>query len=229
MKKKLYSEPKRKDTPKNKFNLKLFIKYYPGTFIGIIISLIIIILFITSTALIDDNYAEKSAQAAQIHFTNQNELSYLIEIIRTFKNDPEYEIDFYYYESMEHDFVWLKEKDNSIFEQRKNELNSRQFASFIFLNILIQLNEEAGYEFFDFDEERLIEDAKSVNLSYENIVWHELEEIFEDEPNEKTAFKETITKLINEYEMIKKEILDGDYSSERKYIEAKKLVTLSYY
>lgn len=229
MKKKVIKEPKKRDTPKNKFNLKLFIKYYPGTFIGIIIATIIILLFVTSTVLTDENYAEKSMQAAQIHYTNQNELNYLIEIVRTFKNDPEYEIDFDYYESMEHDFVWLKERDNSIFEQRKSEINSRQFASLIFLNILIALNDEVAYEFLEFDRDGMIQDAKNINLTYENIVWDELEEIFEGEPKEKEAFKETITELVQDYERAKKEILNGDYSNERKYIEAKKLMTLSYY
>lgn len=229
MKKKIKSEPKKRELPERKFNLKFFIKSYPGTFIGIIIAIIIILLFISTLFSPTQNPLEKKIEANHLHQSNQMEMEYLLLAINQVKSDPEYEFDLDYYESMEHDFIWLKNKDKEIFEQNKSEPHIRQFASFIFFNILLQLSEETSLEFFELDEEKIIEDAKRINLNYNNFIFEEIEETFKDNDSEKIAFEKTIKELVKEFEEIKKEILYSDYSKERKYIEAKKLIFLSYY
>ncbi len=220
---------KKRELKNTDFDFKEFVKKYPGLFIGVILSILIIILAIWSMGFIDEQGNEKLAQAQLIHQNNQAELNYILESIRLMGEDYENDTEKFYANSIENDFLWIKQKDLEIYQSGGRDLYIKQFASFIFINMLFELNQEFISEYYDFDESTIISQAKNVNLTYRNIVFEQIDEIFVESPSDFLIFESTITKLAKEYEANKKEILNGNYSLEEKYIEAKKLLLLSYY
>lgn len=232
MKKRIKSIKKTKKSEKEvkkKTNTTDFIKKYPGVVIAVIFSLLIIILSIWSIGIFDPSLNEKIAQATLIHQNNQTEIDSLLESLDLIGDEYETEYDKFYYNSIKEDLTWLKEKDLEIYNKSGSDLYIKQFASFIFISTLLEANEELIYDYYYFDEEEIINQAKSIMLNYNNFVIDEVDEIFNENEIEKNTFKLTIGELINEYETKKKEILNSDASQERKYVEAKKLIILSYY
>jgi hypothetical protein len=206
-----------------------FYKKYPGFIYGIIIAIIIIILAIWSIGAVDPYAVEKEEQARVTHQTIQMQIDEMLLALDTIDNNYD---DFYdddYYNSIKDDFIWLKEKDIETFSRKGEDYYLREFANFIFLNRLLALNEEFLLDFYDFDEELIIEQAKGVELDTEDITTlFEIDELFENELINKDIFYDQLNELINEYQLNKKLILNGDSGRERKFVEAKKLLMLSY-
>lgn len=230
--KKNYSKEKKEINNKTNSNKQNFVDKYPGVIIGIVILIIAIILALWSIGATDPYALEKKEQAITIHNAIQDETASMIEALELLEIGEETYDDFYdddYYLSVKEDLLWIKEKDNQIFNSDGSDLYIKEFAVFIFLNRLLLLNEEFLLDFYDFDEEKIIEDAKNVNISIEDITTDfETNEVFSEEENDKIIFDNTILELIKEYEIRKKEILNGESGNERKFVEAKKLLIVSY-
>lgn len=217
---------------KNNSNSKIneFIIKYPGVIFGIVIFIIVIILAIWSAGALDPYALEKREQAISIHEGIQTEINTMVESLDLISQE-EYDAgyDYEYYLSIKEDLLWLKEKDLETFDASGRDLYIKEFANFIFLNRLFLLNEEFLYDFYDFDEDSLIENAKSTEVSPQDITINfGLEEVFLDEENDKDIFDKRILELAKEYELNKKIILNDASGNERKFVEAKKLLILSY-
>ncbi len=214
---------------KKKTNTSEFIKNYPGAIIAIIFSILIIILTIWSIGLFDSNLNEKIVQGTTIHQNNQFEIDQMLQALELIGTEYETEYDEHYYSSIKEDFLWLKQKDNEIYNKGNKDFYIEQFAVFIFMSVLFEANEEFIYDYYYFDEENVISNGKSVKLTYNNFIFDDINEIFNDDANELIIFQNTIARLIEEYEAMKKDILNGNYPINKKYVEAKKLIILSNY
>jgi len=214
---------------KKKTNTGEFIKKYPGVVVAIIFSIFLIILTVWSVGIFDPNLNEKIAQGTIIHQNNQLEMDQMLEALDLLGTDYENSYDEYYLLSIKEDYLWLKQKDLEIYNKGGSDFYIKEFAVFIFMNTLLEANDELVYDYDYFNEENVISKGQGVKLAYNNFTFDEVETIFEESPSEKIIFQDTIAQLINEYEKMKKEIINGNYPTNRKYVEAKKLIILSNY
>jgi hypothetical protein len=206
-----------------------FLKKYPGFTIAIAFAIILLILFV-ALSLTGTASGEELAQARTMH--EENSL-YLEELTLNFEN---YERDFTepldddYYFSIKDDLDWLKEKENLIYHSFPgNEIYLKEMAFTIFMEKIVQTNLDFTFEFFEQDYEQVINEALEKEITKENFVdSEEIELFFEEMDHEQLVFETTLDQLTEEYFVWKKNILLSDSGNERKFVEAKKLIFLSY-
>jgi len=174
------------------------------------------------------NFAqEKAAYAQEIYTSNQTEIdTYLNSIDAELLLEKEYILDEYFLASMKSDFVWLKEKEQQLFNSKPNsDLYAKETAFFVFLLKIIELNEAFSIELGDPDYEFVIEKAKTEQISVPFMVSQEKTVLlFDGDVKEANIFSNTLNYLFSDYIEFKKKMILEENSIELKYVEAKKLL-----
>ncbi|MBT4192120.1 MAG: hypothetical protein HOE11_02330 [Candidatus Diapherotrites archaeon] len=206
-----------------------FLKKYPGFTIAIIF-IIIVIALLAIVISVGGSSGEELAQGRMMH--EENAL-YLDDLITGFEEQEiafENPLDDDYYYSIRDDFYWLKNKESSIYNSfPANEIYLKEMAFTVFMDLILQTNLDFTFELFEEDYDSAINDALTKELGIENfVVTSEIEELFEGAEYEKSVFENSLNGLIDEYVSLKTNILKGDVSSERKFVEAKKIIFISF-
>ena len=92
--------------------------------------------------------------------------------------------------------------------------------------MIIQTNELASIQFYEEDYEKVILEAKEKQITAPDLLAYEEKEVLEFNEQEEKAYEETINKLFSEYISKKKEYLNSNAQTEKKYVEAKKIIVL---
>jgi len=167
-----------------------------------------------------------------IHQANQMEIDNYLSEMNLFLLENQFtdKYDEAYFYSVKEDLEWMKEKDKEIFATGGTELYLKEFASHIFLTRLLQINEEFLIDYIELDEDRIILESQGVQLGYEHIViWEEVTLVLEEATSEeRIIFEYVIDNLAYEYGVMKKQQINDAPNKERKFVEAKKLLLLSY-
>jgi hypothetical protein len=204
-------------------------KEKPGFVVAIILTIIILYLFISSFNPDITPYA-KALQSRQFHEENVllfNE--YLTATDEQLALPAEEAIEDFYLLSIKDDLLWLQKKELEVFSSKPNsDVLIKEIAFSFFSQKIIQINQDFAYDIGEPDYERTINQAIDANIPPISILTEdEINETFST-PREIELFHATKNSLFEEYLANKYAILDGDEQIERKYVEAKKLVLLSY-
>ena len=204
------------------------IKKYPGFSIAIIFVVIVLVLLALAIS-IGGTSGEELAEGKMLHEENALYLNDLITGFEEQEKSFENPLDDDYYYSIRDDFYWLKEKEEAIYNSfPTSEIYLKEMAFTLFMESILQTNLDFTFEIFEEDYDLAISEALETELGIDNfILVSEMDTIFEGAEQEKTIFENSLRGLINEYVALKKNILNGDASRERKYVEAKKIIFIS--
>jgi len=209
---------------------KEFIKKYPGFVIAIIFSLIVIALLFTPTMSADPELEEKLYYAQQIHIEN---ILFVEDTLLT----VEAELDGEYEDTLEDDYLisimgdleWFSGIENAIYNSKPtSDVFVKEIAVVVFRNRMVEINEQFTFDIIDFNPEYTIQLALEKEAVQNFITEEDIKEIFEDNNPDRKLFLDTLNKIIAEYFKEKKRLINESSSDERKFVEAKKLILLSY-
>ena len=212
------------------FGVKKFIKKYPGFIIAIIFAVVIISLLLTTIEITDPTIENELTYAGQMHMENV----FFVEkttLIVSAELDGDYEdtLEDDYLISILGDIKWFGEMEESIYlSNPKKDLFVKEIAVAAFRSRMIELNEKFVFDVFDFDQEYTIKSALEKESIPRFITEEELVEVFEDNEADKKLFLETLNKIVNDYLEAKKRIIMISSSTERQFVEAKKIILLPY-
>jgi hypothetical protein len=211
-------------------NAKNFAKTKPGFFVGIIIVLAMLLVILTYSAQPNDS-PDKALQAKQIYTQNQAMLAqYLQSIEEQQKEEPATTLDDDYLASMKDDYSWLKNKETYLYNSKPGTTAYAREAAFTFFaDIIKQINDYSAFEIGTPNYQDKINTALALEIKIPDLATEEeLNEGLRTQ-QEREAFKETSNNLFKEYIVVKKELINNAGTIERKYVEAKKLIGLTYY
>ncbi len=224
------SKHKNSDTSKKNNRAKGFVKKYPGFVIALVV---VIALLIVAVALMfpqsEDDTFELNMYSKMYHQDNQSYFDEVIASIDTELENGEFDSvlnDDYLY-SIRDDIVWLKEKESEIYlGYNGKELFTREVAFMQFSELVLSLNETFSYDILEPEYEATISLAQEKEFSVPEIIGIEdLQQIFAEEGGNYSAiFDETIKSLSTEYFNMKRAIVNGNSSIERRFVEAKKII-----
>ena len=207
-----------------------FIKKYPGFVIAIIFSIILIAIFLTPTTTIDPALEDKLYYAQQIHIEN-------VLFVEDTQLAVEAELDGEYGDTLEDDYLvsilgdldWFSNLENAIYNSKPtSDLFVKEIAVAAFRNRMIEINEQFTFEVLDFEPEYAISLALGKDPVQNFIAEEDLVEVFGGNEFDKKLFSDTLNKILSEYVKEKKRLINESSSQDRKYVEAKKLILLSY-
>jgi hypothetical protein len=210
---------------------KKIIKKYPGFTVALIFSAIII--FLLATVLLfpaDPALQEKLALAEELHKDSQEIISgSLANVIAEIDGTYEDVLEDDYLMSMKHDLEWMEKKENEIyFSSSQKDTFAKEIAFRAIMNIIIELNNDSMLNILDFGEEYTITLALEKTPPKQIIPQEDINEAFVDNEYEKEVFMNTFDELLQSYFDEKKEIIRSNSIQERRFVEANKLILLSY-
>jgi|GEM_PF-2167924 len=174
--------------------------------------------------------AEKADYAKQLYAENTATLDQMILDMNTLiAQAPASTLDDDYYHSIKDDMLWLKSKQDSVFNSKpSNEVAVKEVAFTTFMESIIQLNDDFTMDIGTPNYEERINYALNVDINYPTLLSEdEAKEMFK-EWGEESTFRKEIRTLFEEYISNKKVLLNTADSLERKYVEAKKIIWISY-
>jgi hypothetical protein len=207
----------------------LFVKQKPGFVIAVALTIIILYLFFSSYTPNITPYAN-ALTSKQFHEENLLLFNdYLVAIDEQLALPSEDPIEDIYLQSIKEDILWLQKKEMQTFNSKPNtDVLVKEITFSFFAQKIVQLNEDFSFDIGELDYERTINQAFDANIpSIPILTEDEINETFQIQ-REKELFNVTKNILFEEYLAKKYAILEGDYPLERKYVEAKKLILLSY-
>ena len=207
-----------------------FIKKYPGLFVAIIFSLIVIALLLSSITINDPELDERIYYSQQIHlentiFVEETRINVIAEL------DGEYEdtLEDDYLVSMIHDLDWFGKTENELYNSKPiDDVLVKEIAISAFRSKLIEVNEQMSFDIFDLGQDYTIQTALTTEPLQNVFSEEELLETFGDNTHDKEIFVSTLNQIIKEYYNDKKEIIKNSTSVERQFVEAKKIMLFSY-
>jgi hypothetical protein len=219
-----------------------FFKKYPGFVAAVVIALIILAIFIWLQTAQTPQIQGQSMVAKNIFENNQAVLDQYILSVSEYSNGPfELTIDDDYYHSIMDDLNWLKKKELGVFYSRPVEdVYVKEAAFKYFMDKVVEANDyfTSGPEAADYPP--IIAGslaAKPLSLSsfseFETAFYGAVDEntfntlMLESESNKAKFFGE-FNSLFENYYSEKKILIQNSASRERSYVEAKKLLLLSY-
>lgn len=223
---KLKAKPTSFDKKENTFqNYLLFAKNNKGFLVALIIflgSILFLQLFLTQ-----DYAQEKATYAQEMYTNNQTEINYYINLVEEqLIEEKEDILDDYFLASTRGDFIWLKEKEQELFNSKPNgDLYAKEAAFSVFLLKIIELNEAFSIQMGDPDFNYIIESAISEQIAIPFLISQErLIVLFDGDVREANIFSNTINYLFNDYISLKKKMISQSDVLEAKYVESKKLL-----
>ncbi len=221
-KKKKIKAVEKKISKKSSVSIVETLKEKKGFTIAIIVFVIALILLVLIYALPQQSLSEEYAYAALYYQEND---AYLNEVIAQadieLQGTLEEELDEYYLNSVKSDMIWLREKNFDSLNS-SDELFLRVAATTVFIDRIIELNENFSIDFIEPDYEIMIELASEIKYSLPSIIDAELEvELSEKELN---IVNETFDKLAKEYFNLKINIINNSIDIKEKFVESKKIV-----
>ncbi len=206
-----------------------FLKYKGFTF-ALIATIVIIIAFLFVNFDID-LAQEKANYAKEMHENNMDlfigyesaigEIS-AIEETNTLNDD--------YTASMKDDVLWLKEKENNIYNSTpRSEVFSKEVAITMLTQAIMQVNSDYAMETGQIDYDDKIKE--SLMLEVKELKLLTAEEITATFPTvlDKQIYLDNLNLLWKEYFDSKQSIIKITASKERKYVEARKLIWMTEY
>jgi len=209
---------------------KNFIKKYPGFVVAIIFSVIVIALLLFSTTSTNPDLEEQMSYVKQMHMEN-------VIFVEDTTAAVEAELDGEYGDTLEDDYLmsilwdldWFSKIEFEIYSSKPtSDVFVKEIAVAAFRNRMIELNEEFTFNVLDFDQEYVIKLALEKEPVQNFITEEDLIEVFEDNEADKKLFLATLDYLIKSYFEEKKMLINYSTSPERKFVEAKKIVLLTY-
>jgi hypothetical protein len=170
---------------------------------------------------------EKASYALEMYTSNQTEIdAYLDSIDAELILEKEDILDDYFLASIRGDFIWLKEKEQQLFNSKpSSDLYAKEAAFSVFLLKMIELNEAFSMEFGDPEFEFTIEQAKTEQINIPFLLSPEkIVELFDGDVKQANIFSNTLNYLFNDYITLKKKMILEENVIESKYVEAKKLL-----
>jgi len=211
-------------------DIKNFVKKYPGFVFAIIFSIIIILLFLASITPTDPELEERLSYAQQMHFEN---VLFVEDTLQIF----EAELDGNYEDTLEDDYLmstiwdleWFSKKEAEIYASKPtSDVFVKEISVAAFRNRMIELNEEVTFDVLNFDQGYIIKSALETEPVQNFITDEDLLEVFEDNEVDKKLFLDTLDYLVKSYFEEKKTLINNSTTLERKFVEAKKIVLLTY-
>lgn len=221
---------KKVNEDKKNIDLGGFAKQKPGFVVAVLLFVVLVLFVLVFNFFGNIDPQMEAIYAKDLHENNLEIINYQQEsIITQFSGqyyDP-FEDDMIY--SVKDDLDWLKEKESEIYNSKpSNEVLVKEFAFSYFLGDALVVNQEFLYEDYDFvNEEEIINEAISLNFVSKKIVSEDIDALFEGEEQRRIIFEKTYNKLIADYVLWKKNLINSDISLERKIVEAKKIILIT--
>ena len=219
-----------------------FVKKYPGFTVATIIAVLVIVAFFASSLMTGYSpTAEQTAVLRSLYEENQLQLDDLIVgASEQLNGNYGSVIEDDYFSSARDDFVWLKAKETELYYTLPaQDAYAREGAFTFFMQKILQINEDAAYLLDTQNFDSTITAAQKVSVPTVTD-FNSVEDFFQSGMTKEdydimmnnssyveNRFLATTNALIVEYYSAKSQILEGDSSQERKYVEAKKLLLLS--
>lgn len=198
------------------------LKEKKGFTIAIIVFIIALILLALIYVFPQQSLSEEYAYAALYYQENEAYLDEVLSQLEIELEAPfEEELDEYYLNSIKKDMLWLKEKNFDSLNS-SNELFLRVAATTIFIDRIIELNENFSIDFVEPDYETMIKLANEMKYSLPNIIDVELEAELSEK--ELLIANETFDKLAKEYFDLKINTINNSKDIKEKFVESKKIV-----
>ena len=233
MKKNIYKKHESKISSSSEkdfvYKIKSFIKEKPYFIIALIASIIIILLFAYSYYGVNAN-SEKASFAKQIYLDlNMVTEEYKQNLLLEMANPVESTLDDDYLYSIQDDLEWIQAKNKEIFYSKpSSDVFPKEAALSLASEVIIQLNMDFSFEIGTPNQEEKIATALATDVNTPILLNDdELLEVF-DNDNERAIFLSTAKKIFSDYVRTKKLLIQNSTSNERKYVEAKKIILLSY-
>ncbi len=201
------------------------IKKYPGFIIAIVFALIVLALVIVVSPAQSVSSADLDF-AKQLYVENQVILDQLQQNILDEMDTTSYTgLDKEYFLSALDDLNWLEEKNQeAFFSFPSQEVPVKVIAFSIFFENISQLNQNFSLDIGLIDYESTILEAQRKEFVFVELISEEdIDYLFEGQESDKQIFFNTITSLEANYFAKEKAFLNGNYSIERKFAEAKKI------
>jgi hypothetical protein len=208
-----------------------YAKAKPGFAITVVFAVLLLVMFALMVWVIAPMMQSQNNDAEDIkvlHESNQEFISEYLKTINEMKTETQKSaLDEAILFSSKSDLEWLKQKENELFLSKPpNELFAKEIAFTALLSMIIQTNELASIQFYEEDYEKVILEAKEKQITAPDLLAYEEKEVLEFNEQEEKAYEETINKLFSEYISKKKEYLNSNAQTEKKYVEAKKIIVL---
>jgi len=188
------------------------------------------ILAIAITATQPAYSAEKAAYAKQLAAENNATLDQtILDMDALIAQTPTSTLDDDYYHSIKDDMVWLKAKQNAVFNSKPaSEVAVKEVAFTMFMESVIQINNDFTMDIGTPNYQERIDYALNVDINYPTLITDEELNATFDSFGEISVFRKELRSLFEEYVANKKTLINTADSIERKYVEAKKVVWVSY-
>lgn len=211
-----------------KLGVKEILLKKPG-FVLAIIAVIVIILILVFVKYDSTESQQKTAYAQQFYEANQSDLNiYLQSIIDEQAIQQASTLDESYLSSTKSDIEWLITKEKELYNSRPiNEVYPKEAAFTLFAQKITQVN--SGYAYSVEGDDYSAEIAQGLAIDFnvpELLTSDELAQTFTN-ADEITVYSITLSQLFTEYIDTKKEFIKNITSTERQYVEAKKIILLS--
>jgi len=207
-----------------------------------IFALIVVLAFFWSQSLADEYSGDKSLAAKSLYLYNQTIVDeYIASAEEELSGPYETTLDDDYAFSTKQDLNWLKRLEINIYESKPNsEVYAKEVAFTFMFERIISLNEDVAYatDMVDYSSTiqqaidtpaPVFEDFNDLSEYFATeITAEEFDELLLGKDSEKKVFFTALTAIMVNYYAEKKLILLAEGSEERKYVESKKLIFLSY-
>ena len=224
------AKPKKHKLSDTSLGPKNFIKKYPGFIIAIIFSIILICLLLSTIQVNDPELEEKLFYAEQMHAEN---VIFVEDTLLTL----EAELDGNYEDVLEDDYLfsiisditWFSKIENEIYiSNPKKDIFVKEIAVAAFRSRMIEINEQFVFDMLGFEPEFTIKTALEKEPIQNFIGGEDLDAVFEDNEEDKKLFLETLDYLVKSYFEEKKRLIIISSSTDRAFVEAKKINLFSY-
>jgi len=207
-----------------------FFKKYKGFTIALVVVIAIIIAFFFLNFDFDLSQ-EKASYAQQIHENNTTLFTdYLSVIEEVGKLDQNDTLEDDYTASMKDDVLWLMEKEKNIYSSNpRSEVFSKEVAITMLVQAIMQVNSDYMLATGETNYNEKINEALTLEIKQLKLLTtEEITSTFPTETDKKIYF-EQLDLLWREYFNSKISVIKISSSTERKYIEARKLIWMTQY
>lgn len=176
------------------------------------------------------NYSqEKISAAQQLYMQNESDLNEYLQNISGEQQQPQAStLDESYLSSTKADIEWLIGKEKELYYSGSGSVYPKEAAFTLFAQRIVQLNQDYTFELGKSDYDAEIATGLAVDYNVpQMLTLDELNQAFTT-GSEKALYFETLNALFGDYISAKKQFINSIDSRERRYVEAKKLVLLSY-
>lgn len=200
---------------------------------GFVIALVVVIVIIIVLAFAQYDPAasqEKATYAQQFYASNQSDFnSYLQNISDELAQTQKTTLDESYLLSTKSDIQWLTAKENTLYNSRpSSEVFPKEAAFTLFAQQITQINSDYTLDVGQTNYDEIITSGLALDYNVPQMLTaEELDSTFTTQ-KEKDVYFQTLNQLFGDYISTKKQFIRATMSKERQYVEAKKLVYLSF-